>query len=122
MLKWVWIVLVAACAQAPTQESQTRVAVRSDEPSPRALVHVKKSKKPPSHAWSSPGHAMTMAWLMGSSAFTRQQIDDQLDADLKSGYLHAMQRDLIRFYLLPFDEKMLELVPQLEPLAARRGA
>ncbi len=67
-----------------------------------------KSKKPPSHAWSSPGHAMTMAWLMGSSAFTRQQIDDQLDADLKSGYLHAMQRDLIRFYLLPFDEKQFE--------------
>ena len=24
--------------------------------------------------------------------------------------------------LLPFDEKMLDLVPQLEPLAARRGA
>src|SRR5438094_117621 len=51
---------------------------------------------------------MTMAWLMGSSAFTRKEIDDQLDADFNSGHLHAMQRDLIRFYLLPFDEKQFD--------------
>jgi len=67
-----------------------------------------KSKKAPSHAWWTPGHAMTMAWLMGSSAFTRKEIDDQLDADFNSGHLHAMQRDLIRFYLLPFDEKQFD--------------
>jgi len=66
------------------------------------------SKKPPGQTWSSPGHAMAMAFLMGSSAFSAEQVDDQLDADVDDGHLHPMQRELIRFYQLPFDEKGFE--------------
>jgi hypothetical protein len=67
-----------------------------------------KSGKPSGRAWSSPGHAMTMAWLMGSSSWTKDEINRQLDADVKAGRLHAMQRDLVQFYLLPFDEKKFD--------------
>jgi hypothetical protein len=63
-----------------------------------------KSKKPPGHAWASPGHAMVMARLLGSDLWSAKEIEDQLDADLKANQLHPMQRDLIGFYLLPFDE------------------
>jgi hypothetical protein len=48
---------------------------------------------------------MAMAWLMGSDSWTKDQIAKQLDADVDSGQLHPMQRDLAKFYLIPFDEE-----------------
>jgi hypothetical protein len=64
-----------------------------------------KSPKPPNHGSWSPGHSMTMAWLLGSGAWSKDEIVRQLDADVKANRLHPIQRDLVGFYLIPFDEK-----------------
>jgi len=66
------------------------------------------SGKVPGRSWSTPGHAMLMGFLLGSSAYSRDDIGKRLDEEVKSKLLHPMQADLARFYLLPFEEEKFE--------------
>jgi hypothetical protein len=56
------------------------------------------------YSWS-PGHAMLMAYALGSEGWTADQISRQLDDDCDRKLLHPMQKDLLGFYLIPYDER-----------------